>query len=138
MNQTLITDTIITWDPCRRKEIEEAKKEFLKYRSLGHVLVKPDGSRMTSFEPSSGQFTILEKKPIESVLKILNDKGDERIVWTKENGRQAKNAKEQFEKLLAKHYKAFSVDDNGKKKKQITEFDVDAETIIMIPPTSRG
>jgi hypothetical protein len=71
-------------------------------------------------------------------MKILNEKGDEKITWTKENGRQAKKAKEQFEDLIAKKYIAFSADAQGKKKTQITEFDVDAEVIIMIPPTSKG
>jgi hypothetical protein len=134
----LINDTIITWNPSRLKEIEEAKKEFLQYRSLGHVIIKIDGSRMTSFEPSAGQITVLAEKIKESTMKILNEKGDEKITWTKENGKQAKKAKEKFMSLLDKEYKAFSVGADGKKKAQITEFDVDAEVILMIPPTSRG
>jgi hypothetical protein len=138
MSQTLTNDTIITWDPLRLKEIDEAKKEFLKYRSLGHAIVKIDGTRMTSFIPSAGHMTILEEKSKENTMKILNEKGDERITWTKENGRQAKKAKEQFENLIAKGYKAFSADAQGKQKTQITEFDVDAEVIIMIPPTAKG
>jgi len=62
MNKTLVNDTIITWNPLRLKEIDEAKSEFLKYRSLGHIIVKIDGTRMTSFEPSAGHMTILEEK----------------------------------------------------------------------------
>lgn len=135
---TMINDTIITWDPRRLKEIEEAKKEFLRYRSLGHVITKADGSRMTSFDPNAGQITVLAEVTKENTMKILNDKGDEKITWTKENGKQAKKAKEKFQSLIDKDYKAFSVDAHGKKKTQITEFDVDAEVILMIPPTSRG
>jgi len=138
MNKTLVNDTIITWNPLKLKEIDEAKSEFLKYRSLGHIIVKIDGTRMTSFEPSAGHMTILEERFKENIMKVLNEKGDEKITWTKENGRQAKKAKEQFESLLAKKYTAFSADTQGKKRAQITEFDVDAEVIIMIPPTAKG
>jgi len=142
MNQStikpMINDTIITWDTGRVKEIEEAKREFIRYRSLGHTIIKIDGSRMTSFDPTAGQITILAGAIKESTMKILNDKGDEKITWTKENGRQAKKAKQRFLSLLDEKYTAFSVDAKGKKKSQITEFDVDAEVILMIPPTSRG
>jgi hypothetical protein len=138
MNQTLTLNSIVMWDPSHKKEIEEAKKEYLKYKKLGHTILKPDGSTMEQFEPSIGQIKILAEKVKKSVLKILNDKGDERIIWSKENGKQAKKAKEQFEELIEKKYKAYSVNTKGKKKTQITEFDVDAEEIIMIPPTSKG
>lgn len=138
MSQAIIINSIIVWDPCRLKEVEEAKREYLKYKRLGHTILKPDGSLMERFEPALGQIKILAERVRESVMRILNDKGDERITWVKDNGRQAKKAKEQFEKLIGKDYKAYSVDASGKKKNQITEFDVDAEEIIMIPPTSRG
>lgn len=137
-SQNLINNRILTWDPCHLKEIDEAKKEFIKYRALGHVILKEDGTRMTSFIPAAGYAVILEKKSKENVMKILNEKGDERITWSMNNGRQAKKAKEKFNKLISDGYKAFSVDSRGNKKTKITEFDVDAEEIIMVSPTAKG
>lgn len=138
MNQQIAIDSILVWDPCRLKEIDEAKKKFSQYKRQGHVITKENGAIMERFEPAAGQAIVLAKKVLNSVMKILNETGDERITWTKENGKQAIKAKEQFEKLLGKGYKAFSVDSKGNKKTQITEFDVDAEEIIMIPPTAKG
>ena len=60
------------------------------------------------------------------------------VIWEKENGKQAKEAKAKFVELLDAGYKAYSVDAKGKKNKRIYEFDIDAEEIIMIPKTSRG
>ena len=40
--------------------------------------------------------------------------------------------------LTKKGYKAYSVDRNGNKNRRIKEFDVDAEEILMIPPTAKG
>ena len=50
----------------------------------------------------------------------------------------AKEAKAKFEELLGKNYMAFSVDSEGKKNRKIEEFDIDAEEILMVPPTSAG
>ena len=72
------------------------------------------------------------------VLKILSEAGDERLVWNKEYGQEAKEAKRKFNEFLAKGYKAYSVDSQGKKNRKIEEFDVDAEEILMIPATAKG
>jgi len=138
MSQQILINRILVWDPCRLKEIDEAKSLFLQYKKLGHVITKEGGALMERFEPAAGQAIVLAKKILCSVMKILNDSGDERITWVKEKGKEALKAKERFEDLLKKGYKAFSVDSRGNKKVEISEFDVDAEEIIMIPPTSRG
>jgi len=139
MSPTIAIDNIIVWDPCLLKQVEEAKQLFLKYKKMGHTLTKEDGTPMERFDPSVGQVTVLsEKANGQRVMKILSEKGDDRITWDKDNLANIKKAKDEFEKLLEKGYQAFSVGRNGQKNVQITEFDVDAEEIIMIPPTAKG
>lgn len=138
MSESIIINRICAWDPSRLKEIDEAKALFQKYQKLGYTIVDIAGDILERFIPGTGYFKVLAEKAKNSIMKILDDTGDTKITWTKENGPQAKKAKERFEDLLKKEYTAFSVDSKGNKKQKITEFDVDAEEIIMVPPTSRG
>ena len=139
MEQTLVMDRQIVWSPLKLKEIDEAKSIYFQFKRLGHQILKTNGDVVERFEPSLGALIIKTiKTEVTHIMKILSDAGDEKIVWDKNNGKQAKRAKETFEQFLAKKYTAYSTDAQGKKKKQITEFDVDAEEIIIIPPTSRG
>ena len=131
-------DLRLVWDSKRLKEIDEAKAEYRKYRSQGYEIQKSDGTAIDKFMPYLEELVIKAKKTYNHVMKILNDKGDERLVWDKENGKQAKEAKAKFEELLGKKYMAFSVDTQGDKNRKIEEFDVDAEEILMVPPTSAG
>lgn len=139
MEQTLVMDRQIVWNPLKLKEIDEAKSIYLQFKRLGYQILKTSGEVLERFDPSLGALIIRAlKTEVNHIMKILSNAGDEKVVWDKNNGKQAKRAKETFEQLLAKKYTAYSTDAQGKKKKQITEFDVDAEEIIMIPPTSRG
>lgn len=136
---TLVMDRRIAWDTARMREIEEAKQEYLKYRREGHAILKSDGTAMERFAAMAGEMLVkAEQTEGKNVLKILCETGDERITWDKENGRQAKEAKHKFEDYLAKGWKAYSVDSKGNKNRKITEFDVDAQEILMIPPTAKG
>jgi chlorite dismutase len=129
----------LIWDSKKLKEVDEAKAEYRKYRAQGYEIQKPDGTIIDRFMPYLEELIVKAKKICNlHVMKILNDKGDERLVWDKENGKQAKEAKVKFEELLGKKYMAFSVDTQGNKNRKIEEFDVDAEEILMIPPTSAG
>jgi len=134
----LVQDRRIVWDSKSLKQIDEAKSEIRKYRSLGYLAVLSDGNPMERFHPSLEEVIIRAKKVSKKVLKILCEKGDERIVWDKENGKEAKEAKAKFEEFMKKKYKAYSVDRDGKKNRRIEEFDVDAEEVLMIPETAKG
>ena len=136
----LVMDQRIIWDKMKIKEIDEAKALVRDFRRKGYEILLTDGTPMERFHPKFEEVIVkakdIGKAACMRVLKILTENGDERIVWDKENGREAKQAKADFEKWLKKDYKAYSVDSKGKKNQKITEFDVDAEEIIMIPPTS--
>ena len=133
----MVLNTRLIWNPGRMAEVEEAKQTYLKYRSEGYEIKKADGTLVERFM-NVGELLVLAKKLCGRIMTILSKEGDERLTWDKENGPEAKQAKAKFEELMKKNYMAFSVDSKGKKNRQIEEFDVDAEEILMIPPTSRG
>lgn len=134
----LVMNRRVVWDSKKLKEIDEAKSEFLKFRKMGYEIVTLNGDNLDHFHPSHEVFVVKARKAGRHVMKILSQSGDDRIVWDKEKGQEAKEAKHKFQELLGKGYKAYSVDDNGKKNRRIHEFDVDAEEILMIPPTAKG
>jgi hypothetical protein len=134
----LVMDLRIVWDSGNLRQIDKAKSEYRKYRSKGYDILKSDGTPLERFLPSLEEIIVKAHRTCKRVLKILNEKGDERLVWDKENGKQAKEAKAKFEELMAKGYMAFSVDSQGNKNRKIVEFDVDSEEILLIPPTSKG
>jgi hypothetical protein len=135
---TLVMDRRIVWDSTKLKEVDEAKAMIRQYRSEGHIITKVDGTPLDKFIPSLEEVVVKAQKVMKRVMKILCEKGDERLVWDKENGKEAKEAKNKFEDLIKKGYTAFSVDVKGKKNRKIEEFDVDAEEILMVPKTAKG
>jgi hypothetical protein len=134
----VVMNTRLVWDPCKLKEVEEAKKEFLKYKRLGYIIQKADGTILEKFNANLSEIIVIAQKAFRHVMKILSNLGDERITWDKENGREAKEAKKRFSDLISKGYIAYSVDNNAKKKQRINEFDIDSEEILMLPPTAKG
>lgn len=137
MNQ-LVMNRRVVWDSNKMKEIDEAKSEFLKFKRMGYEIVTLKGDELEHFHPSHEVFVVKARKTGRHVMKILSENGDDRIIWDKEKGQEAKEAKIKFQEFLGKGYKAYSVDDQGRKNRRIEEFDVDAEEILMVPPTARG
>lgn len=134
----LVMDQRIVWDRNSMKQVDEAKAKFRKFRAKGHEILTAAGDILERFNPHIEEFVVKAAKNAKRTMKILCDKGDDRIVWDKENGRQAKEAKAKFEELVGKGYKAYSVDSKSRKNRRIHEFDVDAEEILMTPPTTKG
>jgi len=138
MSNELVMDQRIVWDRSKMKEIEQAKKMIVDYKRKGYEILKPDGTLMERFSPFLEEVIVKAQKIAKSVMKILTDKGDERLVWDRDNGREAKQAKKRFLDLLKQGYTAFSVDRDSEKNRKIKEFDVDAEEILMVPETVKG
>lgn len=135
----LVLDQRILWDSSHLKQIDQAKAMFLKFKKQGYQFTKEDKvTIIEKFHPALEVIVVLAKKVTKRhKMVVLNDKGDERVVWDKNNGPEAKQAKERFNELIEKGWKAYSVH-NGEKNRKITEFDVDAEEILMVPETARG
>jgi len=138
MNNELVMDQRIVWDSKSLKEVDEAKARIMTFKRQGYQILLASGEIMERFRPYYEEVIIKARKIGSHVMKILCDKGDERIVWDRENGLQAKEAKAKFQELIQKNYSAYSVDSQGKKNMKIEEFDIDAEEILMIPPTAKG
>lgn len=135
---SLVMDQRVVWNSTRLKEIDEAKRTIVAYKRKGHKIVLPDGSPMLRFNANLEEVIIKAERVVGNILRILNEKGDERLAWDKDHGFEAMEAKEKFKELLNKGYIAYSVNLEGKKKNKIEEFDVDAEEILMVPPTMKG
>lgn len=128
------------WDSSNKRQVEEAKQWFVSFKRKGVPIEDKDGKLVQFFRPHYEELVALAATEHEGnrVMKILCEAGDERVVWDKNNGRQALEAKDKFSDLIKKGYSAYSVDAKGKKNRRIEEFDVEAEEILMIPPTAKG
>lgn len=71
-------------------------------------------------------------------LRCLSKVGDTKVIWDPENRDEVDAAEEQFNTLIEKGFKAFSVSKNGRKGKEIFDFDPDAGKIIMVPTIVGG
>jgi len=136
----LVMNERACWDSHNKKQVEEAKQWFVAFKRKGVVIQNAEGKPVQYFRPHYEELVAIADKDVSGnrTLKILCDKGDERVVWDANNGRQAKEAKEKFLDLVKNGYSAYSVDSRGRKNRRIDEFDVEAEEILMIPKTAKG
>jgi len=138
--QELVINRRFCWDSQNKWQVEEAKRWFTSYKRKGVPIQDEHGMPVEFFRPHYEELVAMVEPVHEGnrVLKILSEKGDERVVWNKNDGQQAKEAKQKFLDLIGKGYKAYSVDTKGRKNRRIEEFDVEAEEILMVPATARG
>jgi hypothetical protein len=136
--ETLVMDQRIVWDSSSLKQIDEAKATIMKYKRMGYEILLSSGAKMDKWSPSYEEVIVKAAKVLKRTMKILSQSGDDRIVWDCDNGYEAMEAKKKFQELLSKGYTAYSVDVNGQKNRKITEFDVEAEEILMVPKTAKG
>jgi hypothetical protein len=71
-------------------------------------------------------------------LAVMGPEGDTKLIWDSDNEDEVANARRTFDDLRCKNYTAYSVKKSGKKGKVITEFDPDAEKIILVPHVIGG
>lgn len=64
--------------------------------------------------------------------------GDLKVIWDPDNKVEVKAAREQFDKLRKAGHVAYAVDAKGGKGKMLTEFDPEAEKIILAPALRGG
>lgn len=71
-------------------------------------------------------------------MRILDATGDTKIIWDKNNRDEVDNARDTYKKMKDKGYMAYSVKEDGEKKKVVHEFDPEAEKLILTPPLRGG
>lgn len=73
------------------------------------------------------------------VMSEMNDRGDTKIMWDKDNEDEVEIAEDAFERLVTNgRHAAFAVKARGAKGEQIRKFDPDAEKIILVPQLQGG
>lgn len=73
-----------------------------------------------------------------SELSVMDRTGDTKVIWDSGNADEVAVARDTFTKLKKKGFLAYSVKKGGEKGTILTEFDPEAEKIIMSPPMAGG
>lgn len=71
-------------------------------------------------------------------MEVMDRTGDTKVIWSRDNEDEVQNARRTFNDLRKKGYIAYSVKGDGDKGKVITEFDAEAEKLILTPPLRGG
>ena len=121
----------IEWDDSKLKEIDEAKRFYLKARQENRRILSAEGAEIETFKPSLRCIIIDEVllSPDDFAVRILDETGDRRLIWDTRDPSQVKEAEDTFEKYLAKGWKAYAVDKKGNQKHRIFRFDWKKEEV---------
>ena len=71
-------------------------------------------------------------------LRVLGPEGDIKTIWNPDKKDEVAAAKDQFNKLKKKGYRAFHVDKHGDKAEVMGTFDPDAGKVILVPGIAGG
>lgn len=71
-------------------------------------------------------------------MRVIDRTGDTKIIWDSAKDAEVENARRTFNDLRKKKYNAYMVKKDGEKGAVITEFDPEAEKIIMAPQMVGG
>jgi hypothetical protein len=74
----------------------------------------------------------------KGLMRIMDGTGDNKVIWNSNSAVEVEAARDMFDKLIKKGYKAFSVTKDGDKDGMITKFDPSLEKIILAPQISGG
>lgn len=123
---------IIQFNQYVKAELIEAFKQREKLIKNGWIL---DTSR-----EESGIFRLFPppKNPNCSLLRILNENGDDRIVWDQTNAKEVRDAAKEFNRYIKNGYSAYTCQSDGSRGHRIDQFDPFASEILLIPGTKPG
>jgi len=71
-------------------------------------------------------------------LRVLGPEGDIKTIWNPDKSEEVSAAKDQFNTLKKKGYKAFRVDKHGDKAEAMGTFDKSAGKVILVPAIAGG
>ena len=72
-------------------------------------------------------------------MAIMGRKGDVKQMWDRDNADEVAAARKTFTDLRGKGFLAYRAEGrDGRKGEVITEFDPDAERVILVPPVQGG
>jgi len=116
---------LVEWDDNSLKEVEEAKKIYQKARLQQRLIVNLNGTPIEFFHPSLLGFEIRGKALNEGQfsVRILNEKGDETLIWDSNDPQEIAEAAAKFSSYLNKGWTAYAVSPDGRFKRKIKFFD---------------
>jgi hypothetical protein len=121
---------VVTWDPNSYDQVMEAHKR------ISSLIDK--GFELDNGADGEARLTPPKKDPHIGVFRILNQNGDDRVIWDRREPSEVKEAYKKFKELLTKGYVAYAATSDGRKGHKITEFDPGLEEIILVPHTKPG
>jgi hypothetical protein len=71
-------------------------------------------------------------------ISVMDQTGHTKHIWDSEKAAEVNAAKDLFDSLTKKGYKAYHVRDNGEEGSVMKSFDKDAEKMILQPPIVGG
>jgi len=71
-------------------------------------------------------------------MDVLDTTGHTKTTWDSDNRQEVAAAREQFDALTKKGFKAFRVKKDGSEGEAMKVFDPEAERMILVPPVEGG
>lgn len=72
-------------------------------------------------------------------MRILGRVGDWKHEWDPDNNKEVEQMRKTFDhNVNDKKFKAFRLDEKGKRGTQMKRFDPDAKRIVLVPPMAGG
>jgi hypothetical protein len=123
----------IEWDVTNKKEVEEAKSYYRVARQAGRRIVDLEDRPITSFKPALLGIIIKDTELSDSqfAMRIFDKTGDRRLIWDSKDPKQIKEAAKLFNEYLDKGWKAYAVDEKGKRAQRIYGFDAVTEELFF-------
>lgn len=135
-----LAEQIVEWDPDNKRQIEDSKKIYQQARREGREIRDLEDNIVEFFHPDMEGFKILGKalKDGEFSFRILNEKGDETIVWDSRNPDQIAEAAKTFKDYIAKGWTAYAVSADGTMKRKVTHFNHELLEVTFEEPGKEG
>jgi hypothetical protein len=124
---------IVQWNPLKMKEVEEAKRKYQEARRTGRKILSHTGIAIENFSPLLGEFTIAENEVGEGeiAVRLLNETGDERLIWNVRDQKQIKEACDRFNSYIQRGWKAYAIKPDGSRGPRIYSFDANKEEVVL-------
>lgn len=136
------SDFEVSWDSNSLKQADEAKSIYQQMRLTQRRIIDENDKSVQSFREvaSFGFFKVLAAvlNDDELAFRILDNTGDQRLIWNLKNPNQVAEAKERFEKHIKSGGRAYAIFRDGSKAHRIKSFLEEREEVILEDKTPSG
>jgi hypothetical protein len=123
----------IEWDIASKREVEEAKSFYRAARQEGRKIVDLNNNPITAFKPALLGIIITDTELTESqfAMRIHDKTGDRRLIWDAKDPKQITEAGKLFNEYIDKGWKAYMIDEKGKRSQRIYGFDAQNQELFF-------